>query len=166
MTHHVAIREKRSGLNNSGRKLISVLGGRAAAPDVLEEAEKLGRGLARRGLTVICGGRGGVMEAVCRGAKANGGTTVGILPGGRAEEANPHVDIPIATGLGVARNAVVARAGEVVIAIDGKYGTLTEIGYGLNYGKKVIGIGTWEIEGVIPAADAEEALQMLDELLI
>ncbi|MFH1038901.1 MAG: TIGR00725 family protein [PVC group bacterium] len=145
--------------------LISVIGGNRADPAVLRAAEELGRELAKRGLTVVCGGLGGVMEAVCRGAKEAGGETVGILPGNRPSSANPYVGIPIATGIGLARNAIVALSGEVVIAVDGKYGTLTEIGYALNSGKKVIGIGTWDIPGVIPAANVEHALRLLDKLL-
>ncbi|MDP8214217.1 MAG: TIGR00725 family protein [Candidatus Euphemobacter frigidus] len=145
--------------------LISVIGGNRASREMLREAEELGRGLARRGLTVVCGGLGGVMEAVCRGAKTAGGCTVGILPGSRAEAANAHVDIPIPTGIGLARNAIVALAGEAVIAIDGSHGTLTEIAYALNFGKPVIGIQTWDIRGMRPASNAESALRILDELL-
>ena len=145
--------------------LISVIGGNRAEPEMLRAAEKLGGELAKRGLTVICGGLGGVMEAVCRGAKKAGGMTVGVLPGNRASSANPYVDIPIVTGIGLARNAIVSLSGEVVIAVDGKYGTLTEIGYALIAGKKVIGIGTWDISGVIPAGSVIHALQLLDEHL-
>lgn len=144
--------------------LISVIGGNRAGAKILGQAEELGRGLAERGLTVVCGGLGGVMEAVCRGAKSAGGTTIGILPGNRASAANPHVTIPIPTGIGLARNAIVALAGEAVIALDGKYGTLSEIAYALNFGKPVIGIGTWEIEGVRRAENAAEALEILHHL--
>lgn len=145
--------------------LVSVIGGNKASPEILKEAEELGRGLAQRGLTIICGGLGGVMEAVCRGARSAGGRTVGILPGTRAAAANAYVDIPIPTGIGLARNAIVALSGEVVIAVDGSHGTLTEIGYALNFRKPVIGIRTWEIEGIRPVPDAENALRILDELL-
>jgi uncharacterized protein (TIGR00725 family) len=144
--------------------LISVIGGNRASPEILARAEELGRGLAERGLTVVCGGLGGVMEAVCRGAKAAGGATVGILPGTRAAAANPYVTISIPTGIGLARNAIVALAGKAVIALDGNYGTLSEIAYALNFRKPVIGIETWGIEGVRPAASAAEALKMVDEL--
>lgn len=144
--------------------LISVIGGNRAAPEILAQAEELGRGLAERGLTVVCGGLGGVMEAVCRGAKAAGGVTIGLLPGTRAAAANPHVTIPIPTGIGLARNAIVALAGKAVIALDGSYGTLSEIAYALNYRKPVIGIATWKIDGVRPAGSVAEALEMLDEM--
>ena len=146
--------------------LISVIGGNRASADILAQAEELGRGLAERGLTVVCGGLGGVMEAVCRGAKAAGGVTIGILPGTRASAANSHVTIPIPTGIGLARNAIVALAGKAVVALDGSHGTLSEIAYALNYRKPVIGIATWKIEGVKAAADAAEALEMVDELRI
>jgi len=145
-------------------RLISVVGGRQAPPAVLREAEAVGEGLARRGWVVVCGGMGGVMAAVCRGAKKAGGKTVGILPGQRPEEANRNVDVAIPTGMGLARNAIVSRAGEAVIAVGGSYGTLSEIAYALNFGKPVIGIKTWEIEGVRKARDAEEALKILDQL--
>jgi len=146
-------------------KLIGVIGGHRASPEILKEAEKLGGGLAERGLVVLCGGLDGVMEAVCRGAQEGGGKTVGILPGNRAKAANPFVDIAIPTGIGLARNSIVATAGEAVVALDGSYGTLTEIGYALNSGKRVIGIQTWKIKGVIPAADAAGALKILDGIL-
>ena len=90
-------------------------------------AYEVGRELARRGAVVVCGGLTGVMEAVCRGAKEAGGTTVGILPGHDPAEANPYVDIPLPTGMGYARNAIVAKAGLAVIAIEGAYGTLSEM---------------------------------------
>ncbi len=144
--------------------LVSVIGGNRASPEILRQAEELGRGLAQRGLTVVCGGLGGVMEAVCRGAKSAGGETIGVLPGTRAAAANPYVSIPIPTGIGLARNAVVALAGKAVIALDGKYGTLSEIAYALNFRKPVIGIGTWGIEGVRPAASVAAALEILGEL--
>ncbi len=144
--------------------LISVIGGNRASPEILARAEELGRGLAARGLTVVCGGLGGVMEAVCRGAQAAGGETIGILPGTRASAANPYVTISLPTGIGLARNAIVALAGRAVIALDGKYGTLSEIAYALNFRKPVIGIDTWKIEGVRPAASVAEALALVDEL--
>jgi len=146
------------------KRLISVIGGREAPPDLLAEAERLGEGLAGRGWTVVCGGLEGVMEAVCRGAQTAGGETVGILPGADPRDANRYVDIAIPTGLGLARNAIVARAGEAVVALGGSHGTLTEIAYALQFGKTVIGIRTWAIEGIRKALDAEEALRILDSL--
>jgi hypothetical protein len=108
---------------------------------------------------VVCGGLGGVMEAACRGAREAGGTSVGILPGLDRGAANPHVDVVLATGLGEARNALVVRAADALIAIGGAYGTLSEIALALKGGKRVIGLGTWEIEGVEPAEGPEAAVE-------
>ena len=99
------------------------------------------------------------MEAACRGARAAGGTTIGILPGSDRSAANPFVDVAIATGLGEARNALVARAGDAMIAIGGGYGTLSEIALALKAGKRVVGLGTWEIEGVEPAGSPSAAVE-------
>jgi uncharacterized protein (TIGR00725 family) len=111
-------------------------------------AAEVGRLLAERGAVLVCGGRGGAMEAACRGAKEADGLTVGILPGSDRSEANPFVDVVLPTGLGEARNALVVGAADAVIAIGGGYGTLSEIALALKAGKRVIGLGTWEIEGV------------------
>lgn len=99
------------------------------------------------------------MEAACRGARAEAGTTVGILPGLDRAAANPHVDVAIATGLGEARNALVVRAADVLIAVGGAYGTLSEIALALKAGKRVIGLRTWNIEGLQAAQSAEEAVE-------
>jgi len=108
---------------------------------------------------VVCGGLGGVMEAACRGAKEAGATTVGILPGADRSAANPFVDVAIPTGLGEARNALVVRAADALIAVGGAYGTLSEIALALKAGKRVAGIGTWDVEGVIAAPDAAAAVE-------
>jgi uncharacterized protein (TIGR00725 family) len=121
-------------------------------------AAEVGRLLAERGVTLVCGGRGGAMEAACRGAKEADGLTVGILPGSDRSGANPFVDVVLPTGLGEARNALVVGAADVVIAIGGGYGTLSEIALALKAGKRVIGLGTWEIEGVVAAEDPEAAV--------
>ena len=122
-------------------------------------AELVGRELGSRGVVLICGGRGGVMEAACRGAKDAGGLTVGILPGLDRADANPYVDVVIATGLGEARNALVVNAADAVIAVGSGYGTLSEIGLALRAGKRVVGIGTWEVEGVEPVDSPETAVE-------
>ena len=103
-----------------------------------EISERIGEGIAKNNSLLVCGGRGGVMEAVCRGAKRANGITIGILPSLNPEDANPHVDIPITTGMGQARNALVVSCSDVVIAIDGRIGTLSEIALALNYGKPVV----------------------------
>jgi uncharacterized protein (TIGR00725 family) len=128
-------------------------------------AESVGRELASRGAVLVCGGLGGVMEAACTGAKEGGGTTIGILPGTDRAAANAFVDFAIPTGLGEARNALVVRAADALIAIGGGYGTLSEIAFALKAGKPVVGLGTWEIEGVeiveSPAAAVESVLRDL-----
>ncbi len=130
----------------NGRPLIiAVIGGADPPQRAIELAEEVGRELARAGAVVACGGLGGVMEAVCRGAKAAGGTTIGILPGDDPAKANAYVDHPIMTGLGYARNAIVVKTGRAVIAIDGAYGTLSEIGHALGDGTPVIGLETWDL---------------------
>ena len=129
-------------------------------------AEAVGRELARRGATLLCGGLGGVMEAACRGAAIESGITVGILPGSDPASANPYVHIPIATGIGEARNVAVVKSAQAVIAIDGDYGTLTEIAFALKSGIPVIGLNTWsmsrkgqEDKSIIPAEDAVDAVE-------
>lgn len=107
----------------------------------------------------MCGGLGGVMEAACSGAKGAGGTTVGILPGLDRSEANAYVDVAIATGLGEARNALVVRAADAVIAIGGGYGTLSEVALALKAGKRVVGLGTWDVEGVEAVDSPESAVE-------
>lgn len=119
----------------------------------------MGRELGARGVVVVCGGLGGVMEAACRGAKEAGATTVGILPGSDRSAANPFVDVAIATGLGEARNALVVRAADALIAVGGAYGTLSEIALALKAGKRAAGIGTWDVEGVIAAPNAQAAVE-------
>ncbi|MBI4302698.1 MAG: TIGR00725 family protein [Chloroflexi bacterium] len=124
---------------------IAVIGGSECSPEVSQIAEAVGRELARRGATVVSGGLGGVMEAACRGARAEGGHTIGILPGSRREEANPYVEFAIPTGLSYARNAIVVKAAQAVIAIDGSFGTLSEIGHALAEGIPVVGLNTWYV---------------------
>jgi uncharacterized protein (TIGR00725 family) len=144
---------------------ISVIGASKCNAKEARLAEEVGRELAKRGAVVICGGLTGVMEAVCRGARSEGGLTVGILPGNSRNDANPYVDIPILTGMGYTRNPVVVRTGQAVIAIGGKYGTLSEIAYALQEKIPVIGLGTWKLatgkskdESIVIAKDASDAV--------
>ena len=125
--------------------LVAVIGAACCSPAEAQAAEIVGRELARGGATVICGGRGGVMEAACRGARSAGGLTVGLLPGDDPASANPYVDVAIATGLGEARNAIVARTARAVVAIGGRYGTLSEIAFALKRGLPVVGVNTWRL---------------------
>jgi len=147
------------------RKQIAVIGGRRVERSLLDEAEEVGRLIARRGAVLICGGLTGVMEAASRGARAEGGITIGILPQEHKREANEYIDIPIATGLGVGRNVIIARTADILIAIGGGYGTLSEIAFALQMGKTVIGIETWDIKGVVKAEDAEDAVNKAFEVL-
>lgn len=124
---------------------VAVIGSATCSHEVAALAEAVGREIARAGAVLVCGGRGGVMEAACRGAKSQGGTTVGILPGLDRSEANPYVDIAIVTGLGEARNAVVVRTADAVVAVSGGFGTLSEIGLALKMGRPVVGLGTWDL---------------------
>ena len=154
-------------MKTPGRPLVvSVIGASNASPEAEALAEAVGRGLAKRGAVLVCGGLGGVMAAACRGAKSAGGTTIGILPGSDAGGANPWVDIPIPTGLGYARNTVVIKTGAAVIAVCGAYGTLSEIGHALADGKTVIGLKTWELSrdgnidgSIVRAESAEDAVE-------
>jgi len=151
---------------------IGVIGGSEVSPQVAQVAEEVGREIARRGAVLVCGGLSGVMEAACKGASEAGGLTIGILPGESRQAANPYVQIPIVTGMGYARNVAVVKSSQAVIAIDGSYGTLTEIGHALQSGIPVIGLGTWSmaIDGktddkIIIAKNPEEAVDKAMELI-
>jgi len=126
-------------------KLIAVIGGSQPSSKEAKLAEAVGRELAKQGAILICGGLGGTMEASCKGASAEGGVTVGILPGNNRQEANPYVQIPIVTGMGYARNIAVVKSAQAVIAIGGNYGTLSEISHALQSGIPVIGLKTWAL---------------------
>jgi uncharacterized protein (TIGR00725 family) len=157
----------------SRRFYVAVVGGAGAGEDACRQAEAVGRELAAAGAVLVCGGLSGAMEAACRGAKARGGTTVGILPGDDRHEANPWVEVAVATGLGEARNALVVRTADALIAVGGEYGTLSEIALALKAGKPVVGIGTWELADpgtgqrvpIVAAADAAEAVQAALQLI-
>ncbi len=126
--------------------IISVIGSsKPLNQEHVELAEEVGRELAKCGVMVVCGGLNGIMEAVCRGAKSEGGTTIGILPGRDSKDANLYVDIPIVTTMGFSRNVIVVNTGEAVIAVGGAYGTLSEIGHALGDGIPVIGLKTWPL---------------------
>jgi len=137
---------------------VGVIGGARPESKFQKIAFEVGQLIAEKGAILICGGLSGVMEAAARGAKKAEGLSVGILPGNTSKDANPYIDIAIATGMGYSRNHLVVMNADVLIAIDGEYGTLSEIAYGCVHGKKIIGIGTWDIEGIIPVDTAEEAV--------
>jgi len=146
--------------------LIAVIGGRKADKALKKEAEAVGRLIAEKGGILVCGGMHGIMEAASKGAKQAGGLTVAILPQDHKRDANPYIDIPIATGLGIGRNVVIARTADAMIAIGGEYGTLSEIAFALQMGKPVVGIKSWDIKGVIPTKDAEEAVRTVLEMIL
>ncbi|MFZ9886597.1 MAG: TIGR00725 family protein [Myxococcota bacterium] len=147
---------------------IAVVGaGMTLSPDLEALAERVGVEVARAGCTLVCGGLGGVMEAACRGARSQGGRTIGILPGGDAEEANPFVEVVITTGLGEVRNLVIVRSADAVIAIGGRHGTLSEVAFALLEGRPVVGLGTWRLtapgrhtEEFVQATDAKDAVRL------
>lgn len=125
--------------------IIAVIGGGQCTAEEARMAEEVGRELARSGAILICGGQSGVMEAACRGARGMGGHTIGVLPGNSPAEANPYVEIPIVTGMGEARNVVIIKSCHAAIAIDGEFGTLSEIAHALDLGIPVVGLNTWAL---------------------
>ena len=154
--------------------IIGVIGAGEPTPEIYSLAETVGKELGKRGVTLVCGGLGGVMEAACRGAKKAGGTTIGVLPGNDKSSANPWVDVTIPTGMGHSRNVIIVKTAEVIIAVGGAYGTLSEIGHSLAEQVPVVGLKTWEIfrEGQkdksitiaeSPADAVEKAMNMLNE---
>jgi uncharacterized protein (TIGR00725 family) len=145
---------------------IGVIGTGRNKEETDRQALEVGREVARAGAVLLCGGLGGVMEHAARGAREEKGTTIGILPGPDREESNPYIDIPIPTDLGHARNTIVVRASDALIAVGGGYGTLSEIALALKMGKPVIGLNTWEIPGVHAVKDAKEAVKTVLHFLL
>jgi uncharacterized protein (TIGR00725 family) len=140
---------------------IGVVGSGGGSPEVLALAEEVGREVAKAGAIVVCGGLGGVMEAACRGAKEAGGRTLGILPGHDRSRANAHLDLSVVTGMGDARNALVARSSDAIVALPGGHGTLSEIALGLKMGRRVVGLRSWsDVDGVVAAESPAEAVRL------
>jgi uncharacterized protein (TIGR00725 family) len=148
------------------RPIIGVIGEGDCSRELYEIAEEVGRLIAARGAAVVCGGLRGVMEAVCRGAAIAGGTTIGILPGTDRSDANPYVTFPLPTGMGEARNVLVVRASDALIAIGGRYGTLSEIALTLKLGKPLVGIRSWglvhEGQQIAPFEQSETSEEAVD----
>jgi len=138
---------------------VAVVGASQATEQDARDGEQVGRLLAQAGAIVVCGGRGGVMAAAAKGAAQAGGTVVGMLPGEGRDDANEWVTVSIPTGMGELRNGLIVRAAEVVIAVGGSYGTLSEIALALRAELKVYGLHTWEIDGIEPVASPEEAVE-------
>lgn len=149
---------------------VAVVGAGVASPEEERSAEAVGRLLAEAGCLLVCGGLGGVMAAACKGAKQAGGRTIGVLPGNTRAEANPWVDVAIPTGMGEARNLLVVRASDAVIAIGGEFGTLSEIALALKLGRPVVGLSTWTItrdalsvDPILRASAPEDAVRLVLE---
>jgi len=145
---------------------IGVIGAGQCSLEIERLAEEVGREIAKKKALLICGGLGGVMEASARGAKKEGGVTIGILPGFSFEDANPFIDIPIVTGLSHARNVLVVRSSQAIIAVEGGYGTLSEIGIALKLRKPVVGLRTWDIsKKIITVETPKEAVKKAMSLI-
>jgi len=146
--------------------IVAVIGGAECSDEEAQSAEQIGRGLAEHGCMLVCGGGSGVMEAACRGASGAGGFTIGILSGLDEDPSNPYLSLVVPTNLGGARNPLVVSTGQVVIAVGGSYGTLSEIGHALKLGREVIGLHTWKLESpaqqegrIIHVESADEAVE-------
>jgi uncharacterized protein (TIGR00725 family) len=146
--------------------IIGVIGSSLASGKHYDDAVEVGRIAAGRGAMVLTGGLGGVMEAACKGAKQAGGQTIGILPGFDTKDANHYIDIPIVTGLNHARNIVVVRTSDVLIAVAGEYGTLSEIAFALKLRKPIVSLGSWDVgEGIKKADSPAEAVEIALDLI-
>jgi len=150
------------------KKVIGVIGESSASPENYRIAYEVGARLARAGVVVVTGGLSGVMEAASKGAREAGGLTLGILPGGKRSDANPYVDIPVVTGMGHARNSIVVRSSQGVIAVGGWYGTLSEIALALDAGIPVAALSSWNLEApgkpsvpIYRAKDPEDAVNFV-----
>ncbi len=140
-------------------KIIGVIGGNQCTAEEYTIAQEVGKIIAKSGAIIVCGGRGGIMEAACRGASEENGLTIGILPSDDISEANPFVRIPVATGLGIGRNIIIVRTAQALIAINGKYGTLSEISFALQLNKTVVALKPFiKIPGLKLAETPQEAV--------
>ncbi|MBP7215671.1 MAG: TIGR00725 family protein [Candidatus Omnitrophica bacterium] len=148
------------------KKAVSVIGGRVCTDEVEHLSHELGKKLAKVADYLISGGLSGTMKAVCKGFKAGGGTTIGIIPSYDKADANEFVDIAIPTGMGLARNVLVVKSGDVVVALPGEAGTLSEIAYCLQFNIPVISLNSWDIPGVITADTVDKAVALVEGLLV
>ncbi|HNV23306.1 MAG TPA: TIGR00725 family protein [Candidatus Omnitrophota bacterium] len=144
---------------------ISVIGGHDIDKKTKELAYKVGKIVAKAGAVLVCGGLSGVMESASRGAKEAGGLTIGLLPGKEKKDANPYIDIALPTTIGFARNAMVACCADIIIALPGSHGTLSEICYGLVYKKPIIDLGEWNVKGMISVKSLKDAEQKIKRLI-
>ena len=147
--------------------IVAVIGAGQCDKRIYKLAEEVGAELANKGFTIICGGLGGVMEAACKGAKSVGGMTIGILPGDNPNDANKYVDIPIASGMGIGRNIIIIRSADAVMAINGSFGTLSELAFALQLNKPIVGLETWDVSGNInKVIDASDAGNKISEIIL
>ena len=145
-------------MTTAGGPYVAVVGGGGAGDELCSQALEVGRLLAERGAVVVCGGLGGVMEAVCRGVRDGAGVSIGLLPGADRSGANPWVTYTVPTGMGEGRNALVARSADAMIAVGGEYGTLSEMALALRAGTPVFGLSSWELPEVVAVTTAAEAV--------
>ena len=145
---------------------ISVFGGREISKDIYINTLEIGRKLAEENFLVFCGGGDGVMEAISKGVQEKDGTVIGILKGRELDEGNDYLTFPIATGIDIARNAILAYNCDVAVAISGKYGTMSEIAYGLQLGKPVIGYKTWDINNMIIAESPTDVISKINKEIL
>lgn len=160
----VQVRLLSGAIINMRKKVVSVIGGHDCTKEVEQLAHDLGKKLAKVVDILACGGLSGTMKAVCQGFKSEGGLTIGILPSYNKSDANSFADIAIPTGMGLARNVLVVKCADVVVALPGQMGTLSEIAYCLQFGIPVISLTSWDIKGVIKAETIEEAVKKINEL--
>jgi len=149
-------------VKKDGKKVfIGVIGAGSCSKKIYNTALDVGKNIAKAGAILVCGGLGGVMEGAAKGSKENGGIAIGIIPGESREEANQFIDFPIVTGFGEGRNLVIIRSSDVIIALPGKYGTLSELAFCLKIGKPVISLGTWDVsERIVKAKDPKGAVKL------
>jgi len=162
---NVLIKNRTDAKTNMRRRIVSVIGGRRCSKEVEQMAIELGKKLAKVVGILVCGGLSGTMKAICVGFKAGNGLTIGFIPGYDKNDANEFVDIVIPTGLGLARNVLVVKAADVIVALPGEAGTLSEIAYCLQFGIPVISLKSWDIPGVIKAENIKDAINKVREFL-
>jgi len=147
------------------KTIIAVIGAGKVGEDGYATAREVGRRIAESGAVLLCGGLSGVMEAACRGCVEAGGEALGILPGGEAATANPYVTLAVPTNMGHARNVIIAHTAQALIAVEGEYGTLSEMAIALKLGRPVVALNSWPgLDGAIEAASAEEAVALAMQL--
>ena len=145
------------------KKIVGVIGGHKCTKEVEQLAQNLGQNLAKVVHVLVCGGVGGIMKAVCQGFRAEGGLTIGIIPSYNKDDANEYVDIAIPTGLGLARNVLVVKSADIIVALPGEAGTLSEIAYALQFGIPIISLKSWDIPGVGKATTIEEVIAQVEK---